>query len=73
MRTKKIFPFVYSSVYPEVYNFVKKRDVDMRNNFYLKFKVWKDRKKYSQKSIKGYFSKAQNSPPPAGAMQKKAC
>ena len=43
----------------------------MRNNFHLKFKEWKDRKKYSQKSIQGYFSKAQNSPPPAGAIQKK--
>ena len=43
----------------------------MRNNFLLKLKEWKDRKKYSQKSIEGYFSKAQNSLPPAGAMQKK--
>ena len=43
----------------------------MRNNFHLKFKEWKDRKKYSPKSIGEYFSKAQNSPPPAGAIQKK--
>ena len=43
----------------------------MRNNFHLKFKEWKDRKKYSEKSIEGYFSKAQNSLPPAGAIQKK--
>ena len=28
-------------------------------------------KKYSQKLIEGYFCKAQNSPPPAGAIQKK--
>ena len=68
---KTIFQFVYSSVYPEVYSFVKKRGVDMRNNFHLKFKEWKDRKKCSQKSIEGYFSKAQNSPPPAGPIQKK--
>ena len=26
---------------------LKKRDVDMRNNFHLKFKECKDRKKYS--------------------------
>ena len=45
--------------------------MDMRNNFHLKFKEWKDRKKYSQNSIKGYFSKAQNSVPPADAIQKK--
>ena len=43
----------------------------MRNNFHLKFKEYKDRKKYSLKSIEGYFSKVQNSLPPAGAMQKK--
>ena len=42
----------------------------MRNNFHLKFKEWKDRKKYSQKSFEGYCSKSQNSPPPAGAIQK---
>ena len=71
IESKKIFQFVYSSVYPEVYSFVEKRGVDMRNNFHLKFKEWKDRKKLSQKSVEGYFSKAQNSPPPAGAIQKK--
>ena len=71
IENKKIFQFVYSSVYPEVYSFVEKRGVDMRNNFHLKFNEWKDRKKYSQKSIEGYFSKAQNSPPSAGAIQKK--
>ena len=71
IENKKIFQFVYSSVYPEVYSFVEKRGVDMRNNFHLKFKEWKDRKKYSQNSIKGYFSKAQNSVPPADAIQKK--
>ena len=43
----------------------------MRNNFHLKFKKQKDRKKYSQKSTEGYFSKVQNSTPPAGAIQKK--
>ena len=43
----------------------------MRNNFLLKFKEWKDRKKYSQKLIERYFSKAQNSLPAAGAIQEK--
>ena len=28
---KKVFQFVYSSVYPEIYSFVEKRDVDLRN------------------------------------------
>ena len=38
IENKKIFQFVYSSVYPEVYGFIEKRGVDMRNNFHLKFK-----------------------------------
>ena len=51
IENKKIFQFVYSSVYPEVYSFVEKRGVDMRNNFHLKFKEWKDRKKIFSKII----------------------
>ena len=43
----------------------------MRNNFHLKIKEWKDRKKYSQKSILAYFSKPQNSPPLECPVQKK--
>ena len=43
----------------------------MRNNFHLEFKEWKDKKKYLQKSIEGYFSKPQISPLPEGAIQKK--
>ena len=38
IENKKIFKFVYSSVYPEVYSFVEKKGMDMRNNFHLKFK-----------------------------------
>ena len=40
----------------------------MRHNVHLKFKEWNDRKKYSKKSIEGYFFKTQNSPPPACAI-----
>ena len=71
IENKRIFQFVYSNVYPEIHSFVEKIGVDMRNNFHLQFKEWKDRKKYSQKSIEGYFSKGQNSLPPVGAIQKK--
>ena len=69
IENQKIFQYVYTSVYPEVYSFVQKRGIDMRNNFHLKFKESKDRKnQYSQKSIDGYFSKPQNSPPPEDAV-----
>ena len=71
IENQKIFQYVYASVYPEIYSFIEKRGVDMRNNFHLKFKEWKDRKKYSQKSIEGYFSKPRNSPTPESAVQKK--
>ena len=43
IENQKIFQYVYLSVYPEVYSFVEKRGVDMKNNFHLKFKEWKDR------------------------------
>ena len=34
-------------------------------------KDWKDKKKYSQKSVNSYFAKTERSSPPTGAMQKK--
>ena len=72
VEKKKLLQFVYSSAYPEVYSFDKKWDLELRNNFHLKFKDWKDRKDYSQKSIEGYFSKSESLPQrPAGAIQKK--
>ena len=71
IKNQKIFQYVYPSFYPEVYSFVEKRGVDIRNNFHLKFKEWKDRKKYSPKSTDGFFSKPQSSRPPEGAEQKK--
>ena len=71
IKTKKIFHFVYSSVYPEVYSFVEKGGLDMRYKIHLKFKEWKDRKKCSLKSIERYFYKVQNSLPPSGAIEKK--
>ena len=66
-----VFQFVYSSVYPEIYSFVEKQGIDLRNAFQLRFKEWKDKKKHSQKSIDGYFSKCEGSPPPPGGVQKK--
>lgn len=55
VNNMKRFQFVYSRVYPEVYCFVEKRGIELRNNFHLKFKDWKGRKKYSQKSFESYF------------------
>ena len=58
IENKKIFQFVYLSTYPEVYSFAEKYGIDLRNQFYLKFKDQKDKKYiYLQKSIESYFSK----------------
>ena len=56
---------------PVIYGFAEKRGIDVRNNFHLKFKEWKDKKKYSRKSIDGLFSKSEGSPPTPVATQKK--
>ena len=65
-----MFQFVYLSTYPEVYIFFEKCSIDLRNEFHLKLKDWKDKKKYSQKSIESFYSKSEDSPPPLGAVQK---
>ena len=49
IENKKIFQFVYASTYPEICTFVEKRGLDLRNNFNLKFKKWKDKKNSSKK------------------------
>ena len=36
IKNKKIFQFVYSSTYTEIYSFIEKRSIDLRNEFHLK-------------------------------------
>ena len=43
IESKKIFQIVYSSTYPEVYSFVEKWGIDLRNCFHFKIKEWKDK------------------------------
>lgn len=43
VENRKIFQFVYSKTYPEAYSFVEERGIDIRNEFHLKFKEWKDK------------------------------
>ena len=62
---KKIFQFAYATTYPEIYTFVEKRGIDLRNNFHLKFKEWKDKKNSSK--TEECFSKEK---PPTEAIQK---
>ena len=46
-NNKKIFQFVYATlkfILLKFYTFVEKRELDLRSNFRLKFKEWKDKK-----------------------------
>ena len=73
IENKKVFQFAYSSVYPEVYSFAGKRSVDMRNNFDLKFKERKDRKKIFPKINRGIFFQGTNFIASCRRYSEKAC
>ena len=40
---KDIFQYVYSCTYPKIYTKSEKRDIDMKSNFYILFKTFKDK------------------------------
>ena len=42
-RCKSIFQYVYSNVYPEVYCATEKRRLDLKSNFHIMFKTYKDK------------------------------
>lgn len=44
VENKKIFQFVDSYSYPEIYSFAEKRSIDLRNEFHIGFKELKDKK-----------------------------
>ena len=44
-RSKHIFQYVYSIVYPEIYCSIKKKGFDLKNQFLIAFKEYKDKKK----------------------------
>ena len=41
---KSIFQYVYSNVFPEIYCSTEKRDFDLKSNFHIIFKAYKDKK-----------------------------
>ena len=66
------FQFVYFYPYPEICSFVEKCKIDLRNEFHIKFKEWKDEKLVSQKGFEQFTKIKVTSPPsPPGAMHKK--
>ena len=46
----KVIQFVYSRFFPEIYSLIDKRGINLKNEFLLTFKAWKDKKKFSQPS-----------------------
>ena len=40
---KDIFQYVYSSTFPEIYTMSEKRGIDMKSNFYILFKTYRDK------------------------------
>ena len=47
---ESIFQYVYSNVFPEIYCPTKKRGFDLKSNFYITFKAYKDEKKLESTS-----------------------
>ena len=41
---KSIFQYVYSNVFPEIYCSTEKRGFDLKSNFHIIFKTYKDKK-----------------------------
>ena len=70
LENTKIFQFVYSYFYPEIYSFVEKWGIDFKKEFHLKFKTWKNKKNPSQKIAPQFELRKEESPPP-GAEQKR--
>ena len=45
---KNIFQFIYSRCYPKIYSLIDKRGIEIKSEFLLTFKFWKDKKKFQQ-------------------------
>ena len=43
----KTIQFAYSRCFPEIYSLIDKRGINLKSEFLLTFKLWKDKKKFS--------------------------
>ena len=50
-RYKDIFQYVYSHVFPEVYTTSEKRGFDLKSNFHILFKTYRDKMLMRQQAI----------------------
>ena len=46
-KNMKTVQFIYSKCFPEIYSLIDKRGVNLKGEFLLTFKAWKDKKKFS--------------------------
>ena len=54
---KSIFQYIYSNVFPEIYCSTEKRGFDLKSNFHIIFKTYKDKKQLEsslEKNPKNY-------------------
>ena len=47
-KNMKIVQFVHSRCFPEIYSLIYKRGIDLKSEFLLAFKAWKDKKSQQQ-------------------------
>ena len=62
-RYKDIFQYVYSHVFPEVYTTSKKRGFDLKSNFHILFKSYRDKQMIRQHSLAKNQSNYNNEQP----------
>ena len=48
---KDIFQYVYSCTFPEIYSMSEKRGIDMKSNFYILFKTYRDKQLMKQQQL----------------------
>ena len=48
---KDIFQYVYSCTYPEIYTMLEKKGINMKSNFYILFKTFKDKMMIKQQQL----------------------
>ena len=48
---KDIYQYVYSHVFPEIYSTSEKRGIDLRSNFHIMFKVYRDKLMMRQQQL----------------------
>ena len=44
----KTIQLVYSRCFPEIYSLIDNRGVNLKSEFLLTFKLWKDKRKFAQ-------------------------